>query len=364
MTILEDADTHCVFCEWHDDYVVERKTTACDLYAFHQVKTRAASQGPWKMRQLFGLGSPKGGKTKTIPPAHSDSIIAKLLVHQENFSASCRKAVFVTNAGVDQEVKDFTESIHKTAHRSGLTGESLKWFDEITKAFAQTFSNITPDRIFEFLKILHIESEVGSTAELDLNYFKIAKRILNLSEIDLKISEAISIGQELVDVVRRKSHMTINSIPVAEDLLRATKGVTEDDVLEVLTLSPDAYRELKKNGGDKALLTLSRLHRLCRRSGVSETLIMRFCQLKSDWDIWFRSAQHEGDPVEFLSLRAECQRLLEAHVARQIDFTDLGKSATELANQFSSRLSTSVPLSNALVLGYILALAAETGSKL
>ncbi|MCY1079230.1 dsDNA nuclease domain-containing protein [Archangium lansingense] len=97
LTILEDAETHCVFCEWHDDYVVEKHTPNHVIYGFHQVKTRSASQGPWKMRQLFGLGKPKqSGKKGTpakVPPAAPDSIIAKMMEHQSNFTTSCKHVV-------------------------------------------------------------------------------------------------------------------------------------------------------------------------------------------------------------------------------------------------------------------------------
>jgi Cap4-like dsDNA endonuclease family protein len=367
LTILDDSSTYCVFCEWHDDFVVETRTPSCSLYGFHQVKTRTASQGPWPMRLFFGLGKPKlvnkKTKQKAIPPADSSSIAARMLMHQSNFASVCKKVVFVTNAGVEEEVKSLLEDVKNASDPKSIGGGSAVWFDELVQAYSQTFPGVVAEDVFAFLKILQIDSEVGQVADLDLNYFAMAKRILGLSEIDLKISEAVNIGRELVDIVRRKSQVVINSIPVDEDALRVSKGVTVEEVLKVLSLSSDAYKELKKQDG-RALLTLSRLHRLCRRSGVPEQLIMSFCELKSEWDVWYRSAQHEGDPIELLGLRSECHKLLSAHVARIIDFSALGKAAAELADSFKPRLSTAAPLNKSLVLGCILALAAETGADL
>ncbi|MCY1079231.1 hypothetical protein [Archangium lansingense] len=269
----------------------------------------------------------------------------------------------MTNAGIESDVKTLLEDISSVTHQSSLAGDSAQWFKEIVEAFSQTFPTTTADAIFGFLTILSIQPEVGHSTNLNLNYFELADKILKLSEIDLKISEAISIGRELVDIVKQKSHATHAVVPITEDTLRASKGVTAKDVLHVLSLSADAYNILKKHEG-QALLTLSRLHRLCKRSGVSENLISQFCELKAEWDVWYRTAQHEGDLIEFLSLRDECNKLLAAHAARAIDFPLLAKSAADLADKYRPQLTTSVPINKKLVLGHILALAAETGANL
>jgi hypothetical protein len=45
--LLTDTANHvCVYCDWHDDYVVETGD-APTRYKFHQVKGRKSSQGPW-----------------------------------------------------------------------------------------------------------------------------------------------------------------------------------------------------------------------------------------------------------------------------------------------------------------------------
>jgi Cap4 dsDNA endonuclease len=45
--LAEDAKHVCVYCDWHDDYVVETGQPPT-RYVFHQVKGRKSSQGPWK----------------------------------------------------------------------------------------------------------------------------------------------------------------------------------------------------------------------------------------------------------------------------------------------------------------------------
>src|SRR5258706_4903699 len=48
LDLLADDTQHvCVYCDWHDDYVIEIGLPAT-RYFFHQVKGRKSSQGPWK----------------------------------------------------------------------------------------------------------------------------------------------------------------------------------------------------------------------------------------------------------------------------------------------------------------------------
>jgi Cap4 dsDNA endonuclease len=48
LQVLDDTQVACVYCEWHDDYVIE--TAGVISYRFHQVKTRLASLGPWTLK--------------------------------------------------------------------------------------------------------------------------------------------------------------------------------------------------------------------------------------------------------------------------------------------------------------------------
>jgi Cap4-like dsDNA endonuclease family protein len=43
--LADDAKHVCVYCDWHDDYVVETRQPPT-RYVFHQVKGRKSSQGP------------------------------------------------------------------------------------------------------------------------------------------------------------------------------------------------------------------------------------------------------------------------------------------------------------------------------
>ena len=54
LTLLDDASDHvCVYCDWHDDYVIEVDAQPT-RYVFHQVKGRSSSRPPWTFSEFFG----------------------------------------------------------------------------------------------------------------------------------------------------------------------------------------------------------------------------------------------------------------------------------------------------------------------
>jgi hypothetical protein len=86
LDLLADDEKHvCVYCDWHDDYVVETGLPSTH-YIFHQVKGRKSSQGPWKFSELFGVQMKKSPTPSKHPPVVStDAILPLMLLHHRNF---------------------------------------------------------------------------------------------------------------------------------------------------------------------------------------------------------------------------------------------------------------------------------------
>jgi hypothetical protein len=64
LDLLDDVRKYvCVYCDWHDDYVVEAGDSPTH-YIFHQVKGRKSSRGPWKFSEFFGVAKKKNKPTR------------------------------------------------------------------------------------------------------------------------------------------------------------------------------------------------------------------------------------------------------------------------------------------------------------
>lgn len=349
LSLLDDTQISCLYCEWHDDYVTE--TTANSAYCFHQVKTRQKSKGPWGVGEFFGLARKQG------EPAKSDSIFGRLWDHVLKFGDRCEMFVFVTDAGIDTKFQDLLTESAAGRQPDDLSQKPRKTFDRILAGLKPTF-DISAEKLLGFLCTLRIQDGVGAVHDGKSARVLIAVRILEASEVDLKISEAEKIGADLVATVRDRSHRILKELPSTRDELRASKGIGIDNLLPLLSLSTEGYRELKAGGRD-SVRALSRLHRLCRRSNVPDSLIPDFCRFKAAWEAWWIDQRHRIEQADYLALKGQCATLLRAHSEGNLPLDQLVAQAKALASTYATQLAASQPLTGELILGFIFSLAAE-----
>jgi hypothetical protein len=351
LELLEVDGPNCVFCEWHDDYVLESTGAAFDLYGFYQVKTK--SRGAWTLGEIFGLRRPS--KKEPSPPAHEDSPAARLLLHFGNFEEACDRVVLVTDAPIADAVGALLDDIRKAATPVDLPAESKEAFQRIAGAYASVLPGVPEGVLFLFLKRLHVHSH-DRFDDLRKHFIEMQWRIQELSEVDLRASEAKRIGRNLVDLVRLKSQSNPGHPIAAEDLKKA-KGIIAEEVLPLLSLSREGYRELKKVGRDP-IRALSRLHRMCQRCNVPEQLIPEFCRLKALWDVWWHENRHLIDATDQAALDAACMSILREWSDGRFDIARVAVESKDVATKYAG-LSPSVPLTKDLVFGRVLGLAAE-----
>lgn len=356
LELLEENGSTCVFCEWHDDYVVEEASPSYTLYCFHQVKSRTLSQGPWKIRDLFGVQS-RNKKAANQSAVH-DSIVARMLQHYLGFADTCKRVVFITNHALDKDLNDLIKAYTTTKSIDTLPATAKTWLEKLHKAFVQEFPALSIEEFFKFLRLIQTKPEQGTLSiKPEQAYHELAIDIHRLSEINLTHTDTLKIGKELIELVRTKSNNKLQH-PVSEAILRQTKGVEVPDVLRLLSLSLDGYKELRKSGKG-AILPLSRLHRLCARSNVDKAIIPLFCRLKAEWDIWLIENKPLLSELDLLTLTDKCLAALGA----KLSVTGLSNHAKEIAKQLGPSFPAGVELTPDLVMGCTLALAAATESS-
>ena len=303
LELLEGSDTTCVYCEWHDDYVVERESSG-PTYEFFQVKSRSQSRSAWTMTSVLGvkgarprkaiskLGSRSVGgdiappKARTpLAPARKMGIAERLLEHQRRFEGACAAFAFVTNKDVKEDrFYDLLASAGKIAAEGGapdsLAADSREVFDELVVAYRQRDPTIAEADVWALVSRLRIQKAQGRYGDLSVAIGLLGQRIYDLAEVDLKVTDQRRIARQLLDAVRAKSHRVLDesSLPAAAEV-QAKKGVTVDEVLLFLPLSPSGYRALKA-GGQADVKELSRLHRLCSESGMDQKMIELVCKIR------------------------------------------------------------------------------------
>jgi len=359
LDLLDRSEGECVYCEWHDDFVVEHAAPTCCLYAFYQVKTKKAALGAWTLSDVFGVGSRRKAKGAIAPP-RKDSIALHLFEHYESFPDQCVKVALVTNAAFHEVLVAFINALHSAPSASALGSDDASTFEWLLECYREWRPSITEQEFFGFLRKLVLVGEVGTVnpRTFDTNYQLLTGRVHKLSEIPLRYAQATAIARDLVSLVRRKSIEPV-AHPISDESLRLARGIAPTDVLSVLALSPQGYKILRESGatGRDAVRALSRFQRLCDVSGIPADVAADMCSMKVRWDMWERGSSNVLSLAVALELKIACDALLADHAGRGMNFGDMSAKAGEIAEAFSDRIASAEPLTRDLVLGYAFALA-------
>lgn len=328
-----DTKHVCIYCDWHDDYVVETGDTFT-RYVFHQVKGRKSSQGPWTFGDFFGVGLKKAKTVAKKPPAISDdAIVPRMLTHYANFGDNCAGIAFVTNTGLHRELSEFLAAVAASADATSLPPEVCIAFDHVARAYAATTPPLvsSPDDLFAWMRSLVVHTDQGQLESSDAALLEIAARVAELSEIDLRQRQAKVIARQVVERVRLKVSHSTTVVPASDDQLRQDKGIVVAELLSVLSLSTEAYKALLGGASADAVKTLSRLQRFCDKHPALKEQIVTIAEFKARWDVWRTIERHNVSSTDFLLLETRANEVLKGEMRVEKVVTE----AKDIAKQFS-----------------------------
>lgn len=359
LNLLDDQTKYvCVYCDWHDDYVVEFGANPT-RYLFHQVKARKSSQGPWTFKDFFGLAMNARTISKKSPVARMDAIVPLLLLHHKNFGAYCAGLAFVTNSGLEPTLSRFLEAIGASKSEALLPAKVRTTLHHI----AHSYSNSTPKttqkfmptaiELFSWLHGVKVYTDQGQLEEPNAALLELADIVKDYSEIDLLLSQSKQIAREIVNQIRAKAAHSTTVVPTSDDKLRRDKGIVVASLLKVLSLSSPAYEQLKSGIGQDTVKTLSRLDRYCRKHGMSEFLV-EICGFKAQWDVWRTIERHFLRKADYVLLEQKANEILAAGMS----IAELVAEAKNIAKQFRDLTATQLTAEH--ILGLVFSLAAQS----
>jgi len=355
LDLLADGTTHiCVYCDWHDDYVAEVGSPST-RYVFHQVKGRKSSQGPWKFKEFLGVSKKNTAKPSKKPAeVTANAIMPLMLLHYQNFGDSCAGLVFVTNAGLDPELSHFLETVRTSGAEADLPEEARNTFQHLARAYtaAKPPLAVSSAQLFMWLRGIQVHTDRGNLEDQEAALLELADVVVQYSEIDLSQRQSKQIAREIINRVRAKVSHSTTVIPASDDRLRQDKGVVIAELLNVLSLSAQAYEQLRAGEGRDAVKTLSRLERFCLKNKMENHLV-QICGFKAQWDIWRTVERHFLTSADYMLLEGKARGLLKPGLPIQTVVAE----SKDIAKQFSGLTVT--PLAAEHVLGLVFALAAQ-----
>jgi hypothetical protein len=356
LDLLADGLKHvCVYCDWHDDYVVEIGDPPT-RYSFHQVKGRKTSQGPWRFGEFFGVAKSKARVLSKKPAiVKMNAVLPLMLLHHINFSDSCAGVSFVTNTGIDPELSGFLTTLNNKNSITALPEGVRFAFEHIAQAYTTTTPPLAPSaaELFVWLRGLKVHTDQGQLENADAALLELADVVVKYSEIELLQRQAKQIAREIVNRVRAKVACSTTVVPASDIQLRHDKGIGVDELLTELSLSAQAYEALRVGAGSDVVKTLSRLQRFCEKHGMKEHIVP-ICDFKALWDMWRTVERHFLKSTDYVLLESKAHEVLRAKLA----IKQIVHEAKEIAKQFANLTVT--PLTPEHVMGLIFFLAAQS----
>ncbi|MDV7675938.1 dsDNA nuclease domain-containing protein [Acinetobacter baumannii] len=307
LSILEGKEIDWVYCDFHDDFVVRKNNNGKLSYLFYQVKTKSKQNHNWTINELIGIHSKKSIEKQDCNKI-KESFIGKLLLHTIIFENFCSAVIFQTNINNSDEVEDFFDDIKNNKFENKNSKILIEKFKEI---YAEDLNSeeITDENIKNKLSKIDFDTDVEYLKDTKDNFEPIARtRIYNFSEIDLSHTECKEIIIKLLELVEKKSSGIIKEL--SEEEIDKLAGISIEELLEILSITYDAYQILLKNGDPKAVKSASIIQRILSASGAGKETIEYCSRCKSEWDVWLRNARHSVPEFDLQMIIGGIRRIL------------------------------------------------------
>jgi hypothetical protein len=353
--LADGAAQVCVYCDWHDDYVLE-VVDPDTSYVFHQVKGRKLSQGPWSFREFFGVPKRDTAKPSKIPAVvATNTVFPRMILHLSSFGKRCGGLAFVTNSGVDPALSTFLSELRSASCEAELPETSKYAFHNLARAYCASTPPLasSSEDLFTAFRCLAVHTERGQLEDPNAALLEIANVVEEFSEIELLQRQAKQIAREIVSGVRGKVSHASTVVPATEEQLRRDKGIVVAELLGILSLSVQAYEQLKAGEARDTVKTLSRLQRFCVKQNL-QNFIVPICEFKAQWDVWRTIERHFLSRVDYMVLEEKARQLLTEGITIQRMIPE----AKDIAKQFAGMTAT--PLTPEHVMGLVFSLAAQS----
>lgn len=330
LQILEGKGIDCVYCDYHDDFVVRRVVNGETTYHFFQVKTKAKLNHQWTLAEVFAFK--KSGQKSDADSLTKirKSFAGKLLLHGILFDETCSGATLLSNVHFNDEVINAVEALRGKAPRC----KASKFLSENFSAIFTLKPAASTEAVAQILSKLSLQPSVDYIGrERDVFARAARSAIYQYSEIDLDHQETEELANGLVDLVYRKSKVPLEDVAPTD--ISSRIGVGLDDLLEVLSISRAAYDALLGGVDSKVLKQASVIQRWLKRAGAREEMIEFASQQKVAWDIWLRNARHIYSPMDLAVLLDSVDKIYDKWAKDDSGF----QSLNELLEALSQNLA-------------------------
>ncbi|MFI8574918.1 dsDNA nuclease domain-containing protein [Rossellomorea aquimaris] len=207
-----------VFCEYHDDMAKSGNVSNPSCAEFFQIKT-SEKYKTWTLSRLTETTKKKNGEFK-------HSFLGFLFYNFLKFEKECTKCHFVSNIGMDRDIKTWQAIIEDELRLEKENNQMYTTIKSLIRVEFQELEEKHFDSVFDvFIQNTHIYH-----GDLSLeNYEKVvAGEFFNmLGNTEIYTSSSKKILRDIIEDVRKKSKHKID-IPISFNRLKEEKGVSSE----------------------------------------------------------------------------------------------------------------------------------------
>lgn len=215
-----------IFCEFHDDMAKVSDPSNPGCAEFFQIKT-TAKYNKWTLPHLTKTSVKRSGEVK-------NSFLGFLFYNFLKFSSECSKCHFVSNVGMDEEIKTWQSLIEDNKK---LKDADYKLYIKIKDLIKSEFQELELKQ-FETVFDRFVQETYIYNGDLPLeNYERVVagEFFKMLENDDLYTSNSNKILRDIIEDVRKKSKTQI-AMPISYSKLVEKKGISSDVFSELKSI--------------------------------------------------------------------------------------------------------------------------------
>lgn len=298
LKILESKDVDKVYCDLHDDIVIRLKKNDSHVYVFIQVKTKNKQNYNWNTNDLLNIPSTAKNLESHILKV-KDSFLGKLILHTIVFDKYCMRIVFQTNINNADSIDDLVEDLEAKKFDNKYSKFLLENFNDIF--LSKDEAKLEENEIKEKLLKLHFETDVQYIKSGDENFEPLIRHeIYKYSEIDLQQNEIKQILINFLELISKRTENIISDW--TPENIESMASIDIEDLLDILSISKDAYYSLVNGEPEKAVKHASIIQRMLMNSSADDSLIKMCSDFKINWDIWIRDNRHNFSEMDYMTI--------------------------------------------------------------
>lgn len=298
LRILESKEVDKIYCDLHDDIVIRLKENHSHVYVFIQVKTKDKQNYNWNSNDLLNIPSTAKNLEDHILKV-KDSFLGKLLLHTMVFDKYCRKIVFQTNINNADAIDELVEDLEAKNFENKYLKFLLKNFNEIFLAEGE--NRLDDQLIKERLSKLEFDTDVQYLKKGDDNFEPLIRhKIYKYSEVDLQQDELKQILINLLELISKRTENIVSDW--TPEKIESMASIEIGDLLDILSISKDAYYSLINGEPEKAVKHASIIQRMLMNSNANDSLVKTCSDFKVNWDSWVRNNRHNISEIDYMTI--------------------------------------------------------------